>query len=77
MFNEWLDPRFVKDKIDLSVTDLRDDLRGTDSRTLTDLHDQLDTKIEQKGTIAQVNTISDLSSALASQGGDELRVISI
>lgn len=71
---EFIDPEYLKDQLDISTSELRDDLQGTDSRDLTDIYDELGTKLDNSGTIA---TISDISQALASQGGDELRVISI
>jgi len=44
MVFEFLDPQYLKTKLDLidiSLSSLRDGLRGTDARTLTDLYNQL------------------------------------
>jgi len=91
---EFLQAQYLKAQLDklsnlnISLTDLRDGLRGTDSRTLTDIYNKLgniggSVSISNlpawftgstKTTDDLFNKISSLTNALATVGTDKLRV---
>jgi hypothetical protein len=68
MVLEFLDPAYIKSKLDLldlSISSLRDALRGTDSRTLTDLYNIINSVYSRLdvalSTRASESTLSALS----------------
>lgn len=83
MIFEYLDAKYLKRQIDklsninISLTQLRDDLRGTDNRTLTDLYNRLAEIVSRLNvnldTRASESTLSKLTNALSSVGTDKFR----
>jgi len=56
---EFLDPEFVRDRLDEDLTALRDDVRGVDDRTLTHVYDRLGGML---GTVPAVQSVEELRS---------------
>jgi len=56
---EFLDPEFVRDRLDEDLTALRDDVRGVDDRTLTHVYDRLGGML---GTVPTVQSVEELRS---------------
>jgi len=56
---EFLDPEFVRDRLDEDLTALRDDVRGVDDRTLTHIYDRLGGML---GTVPAVQLVEELRS---------------
>jgi len=68
MVLEFLDPAYIKsklDQLDISLSSLRDALRGTDNRTLTDLYNinnnilsKLDVSLSTRASEATLSAIN-------------------
>jgi len=78
-----IDVKYLKTQLDklgnlnITLTQLRDDLRGTGNRTLTDLYNQLTSILGQLdvalSTRASEATLASIANALASTATDKLR----